>query len=286
MSANISVIYGGDAAEANALDITAMLAGGLDARAECRLLRDPLSLLSADQRNDYRNLIELSGWTQAHEFLVRTAKPNQAEAAAQVAQRFRALPASKQVAWGVPFDPAANLERELIKLGYTRDMLVASFALSEGLRDTLTKRVLLGVGAPLLFAAHSPHAAEIEKATIVMAWKPSAAAKHALRYALPMLRKAGTVHLVAIEEDGEPPMHPSAQAIADYLLEVHNVSVQAIGLRAADTPALQLAEYYREMKADLLVMGAYSMPRLQEIFFGGFTKYFFAKQQCNLLLAH
>ncbi|HNR00056.1 MAG TPA: ABC transporter substrate-binding protein, partial [Trueperaceae bacterium] len=85
-----------------------------------------------------------------------------------------------------------------------------------------------------------------------------AAAKHALRYALPMMRKAATVHLVSIDEEGAPKSVPSAQQIADYLMEVHCVSVQASGLRAADSPPEQLAEFYAEVGADMLVMGAYS----------------------------
>jgi len=57
-------------------------------------------------------------------------------------------------------------------------------------------------------------------------------------------------------------------------------------LQAADDPALQLAELYAELGADLLVMGAYSHSRLKRLFFGDFTGHFLKQRPCNLLLAH
>lgn len=286
MAANMTVLYGGEPAEAPALDFTALLATGLDARAECRFTRDPLAALTVEQRNDYRNLVEMSGWNQAHAYLVETSQAKVRELSAAVSEGFHKLPASAHIAWGTPVDLSDRAHTELTTLGFTRDLLVASFNLNDGVRDALVQRVLLGAGAPVSLVAHAPAAQRLEDATLVVAWKPSAAAKHVLRYALPLMRKAAKVHLVAIEEDGAPKTVPSAQEIADYLLDVHCVSVQASGLRAADSPPEQLADFYREVGADLLVMGAYSMSRLQEMFFGGFTKYFLSRRPCNLLLAH
>lgn len=286
MAANITVLYGGETAEAPALDFTSLLATGLEARAECRFTRDPLGALSVDQRTDYRNLIEMSGWNQAHAYLVETSQVKVRELGAAVAESFRRLPASAHIAWEKPVDLSDKADAELTTLGFTRDLLVASFHLNDGVRNAVLKRAVLGAGAPLALVSHAPLARRLEEATLVFAWKPSAAAKHALRYALPLMRKARQVHLLAVEEEGAPPQHPSAQAIADYLLDVHSVSVQASGLRAADSPPAQVAEFYREVGADLLVMGAYSMSRLQEMFFGGFTKHFLNRPVCNLLLAH
>jgi nucleotide-binding universal stress UspA family protein len=286
MAANITVLYGGEPAEFAALDFTAMLATGLDARAECRFARDPLAALTLDQRSDYRNLIEMSGWGQAHTYLVETSQVKVRELSATAAERFRRLPASAHLAWERPLDLSDNAGTALTALGFTRDLLVASFNLNDGVRAALLQRVLLAAGAPVALVAHPTAARRLEDSTLVVAWKPSAAAKHALRYALPLMRKARQVHLVAIEEDAAPKTVPSAQEIADYLLEVHSVTVQASGLRAADSPPLQLAEFYREMGADLLVMGAYSTSRLQEMWFGGFTKHFLTRPTCNLLLAH
>jgi len=286
MAANITVLYGGEPGESAALDFTALLARGLDARAECRFTRDPLGALTSDQRNDYRNLVEMSGWVQAHAYLVETSQEKVRQLSEAAAQVFHKTFASAAIGWERPLDLSDRADAELTTLGFTRDMVIASFGIHDGVRDALLKRVLMGAGAQIGLVAHAPKAASLEDATMVVAWKPSAAAKHALRYALPMMRKAAKVHLVSIDEDSAPKSVPSAQQIADYLMEVHCVSVQASGLRAADSPPEQLAEFYAEIGADMLVMGAYSMSRLQEMFFGGFTKYFLAKRPCNLLLAH
>lgn len=286
MPANQTVIYGGDPAEAGALDFAARLAAGLDSRAECSYARDPLSALSNAERNEYRTMLEMTGWRQAHDFLIDTSRGHLSELAAEAERGFRMLGASAHVAWGRPLDLAGNIEESITTLAYTRDLLIASFALGDGLREVLQSRALMGVGAPLALIASSPRESRLEDMTVLFAWKPSAAARRALLFSLPLLRRVKQVHLVSIEEEGDKPMVPSAQQIADYLLEAHSVTVQASGLRAADSPALQLAQFYRDVGADLLVMGAYSLPRLQELLFGGFTKHFLARRECNLLLAH
>lgn len=286
MPANLTVIYGGDPAEAGALDFAARLAAGLDGRAECLYARDPLSALSSAERNEYRTMLEMSGWRQAHDFLVDTSREHLSTLAADAERGFRSLAASAQVAWGKPLDLAGDIDASVTTLACTRDLLIASFALGDGLREVLQSRALMGVGAPLALIADSPRASRLEDMTVVFAWKPSAAARRALFFSLPLLQRVRQVHLLSVEEDGDRPIRPSAQQIADYLLESHNVSAQASGLRAADSPALQLGQFYREVGADLLVMGAYSLPRLQEMLFGGFTKHFLARRECNLLLAH
>jgi nucleotide-binding universal stress UspA family protein len=283
---NITLIYGGAPNESAALQFSALLAGGLDASAECRFTRDPLAALSPEHRAAYRNLMELGGWSQAHGYLSETAQERLATAGKEAEAAFRSAPASARLVWGEPLDLADEAEGELASIAFTRDLLVASLELGGGLLDSLVKRALIGAGAPLVLVARPPAVQQLADASVVVAWKPSAAAKHALRDALPVLRKAKRVHLVAIEEEGYPSMKPSVQQVGDYLLEAHNVSVDACVLRAADSPALQLADFYHEVGADLLVMGAYSMPRLRELLFGGFTKHFLSKRACNLLLAH
>jgi nucleotide-binding universal stress UspA family protein len=171
-------------------------------------------------------------------------------------------------------------------VGYLHDMVVASFEISAPVRDMAIERVLVGAGAPLALVAHPPRAARLEEMAMVYAWKPSASAKHALRYALPLLRRARQVYLVAIEEEGEALAVPSVQEIADYLMNVHSVATSPMLVTAADNPALQLENLYRDVGADLLVLGAYSHSRLRQLVFGGFTRHFLLRRGCNLLLAH
>ncbi|MEN9725779.1 MAG: hypothetical protein RL434_145 [Pseudomonadota bacterium] len=285
MPGNISMLYGGTAPEQSALEYAAWLGASLEARVEVRYARDPLSVLDEDQRAQYRNLLELGGWDHAHRFLMETFRRELAEDAKHAAGTFRDSAASRHLAWGKPLDLSGNAGEVLDSLAYRRDLLMAGFALNRGVRDVLQKRVLLGTGTPVMLIATPPAQARLEDSTMVVAWKPSPAARRALSHGLALLSRVRQVYLVAIEEPGERNL-PTAQEMADHLLEAHSVRAEAVGLRATDGPADQLQGFYREIGADLLVMGAYSMPRLQEIFLGGFTRRFISREDCNVLLAH
>lgn len=281
----ISLLYGGTAAEQVALDYAAWLGASLEAYVEVQYARDPLGVLSEEQRGQYRNLLELGGWDLAHRFLLETFRKELAAETEHAASDFRGSPASRHLAWGKPLDLGDNAGEVLDSLAYRRDLLMAGFALNRGVRELLQKRVLMGTGTPVALIATAPAQARLEDSTLVVAWKPSPAARRALDRGLDILGRARQVYLVTIEERGERNL-PTAQEMADHLMEAHNVRVEAVGLRATDSPADQLQGFYRDTGADLLVMGAYSMPRLQEIFFGGFTRRFINREDCNVLLAH
>ncbi len=286
MFTNISFLYTGTAAEAAGVALVASVARGLNAAADCRYVADPLSVLSREQRAQYRAVLEMSGFEAAQGFLGVSYGERLAAAVAAAESSFRGLPARDGVTWAGVLELAQDPDAALSTLGYTHDMVAASFDLTPAVLDQAIEQVLLEAGAPMMLAAHAPPASRLQDMTLVYAWKPSAPSKRALRNSLPLLRAAKRVHLVAIEEEGVAPMVPSAQHMADYLMNVHNVATDPVLLRADDRPPAQLARFYEEMQADLLVMGAYSHSRLRELLFGGFTKYFLDRGPCNVLLAH
>jgi nucleotide-binding universal stress UspA family protein len=286
MLTNVAVLYSGTAAERPALGFAAAVAEGLGCSVACRYARDMLSLLDGDQRAEYRAMIEIQGIDVAQRFLVETYEAQLAKQATEASQAFHGLPEAKQLIWGETLALRDDPKPVLAGLGYMHDMVVGSFELAAPVLQVAVEQVLVAAGAPLALIAHAPQATSLEGMAMVYAWKPSAAAKHALRYALPLFKKARQVYLVSIEEEGEPSAEPSVQEIADYLMNVHSVATSPMLLAAADDPALQLADFYREVGADLLVLGAYSHSRLQRLLFGGFTSHFLKKRPCNLLLAH
>lgn len=286
MASGLAVLYGGDAAEAGALNFTAAIADGLNETAVCRYAADALHLLDGEQRDQYRTLMELDGFAAARGFLTDKYREQIASHAREAEAEFRRSPAGARLSWGAPLDLTKQAEISLSNLGYTHDLVVASYALDQVIIDAAIKRVLFAAGAPLALISGAPDDLRLADATLVLAWKPSAAAKHVVHYGLPLLRRARKVYVVAIEEEFSPNMTPSAQELSDYLVQVHGVATEPCVLRALDTPPLQLADFYREVQADLLLMGAYNHPRLLELLFGGFTKYFVVQRSCNLLLAH
>ena len=286
MLTNVAVLYSGSEAEQPALGFAAAVADGLGASVACRYACDTLSMLDADQRAEYRALIEVQGIEVAQDYLRKAYIAQRDAHAAAASARFHQLPESTHLVWGEALDLLDDPRPPLAALGYLHDMVISAYGLSEPVLQHAIEQVLVASGSPLALIGHAPREPELSQMAMLFAWKPSAAARHALRYALPLFRKARKVYLVAIEEDSEPVAVPSVQDMADYLMNVHSVATSPMLLRAADDPALQLADLYREVGADLLVMGAYAHSRLQRLFFGGFTRHFLKKRDCNLLLAH
>lgn len=286
MLTNVAILYSGSEAERPVLGVAAAVAEGLGCSVACRFARDMLGLLDADQRAEYRAMIEIQGIDIAQRFLVEAHGAQLAKHATEAGQVFHRLPEAKRLIWGDALALGDDPKPALAGLGYMHDMVMASFDLAAPVLGVALEQVMVAAGAPLALVAHAPRAAALESMAMVYAWKPSAAAKHALRYALPLFKKARQVYLVSIEEEGEAPASPSVQEIADYLMNVHSVATTPMLIEAADNPALQLADLYHEVGADLLALGAYSHSRLQRLFFGGFTSHFIKKRPCNLLLAH
>ncbi len=286
MLTNVALLYAGAPAEQGALAFSAAVADGLDASVACRYAADMLSLLTPDQRAEYRALIEVDGLTRAQDYLEQAYAQQRAAHAEQAQAAYRQSSAAGHLVWGDALDLRGDTRHVFAAMGYTHDMVVGSFDLPPGVLQPAIEQVLIAAGAPLALIGHAPRAASLAEMTMVYAWKPSAAAKHALRYALPLFRKARQVYLVSIEDEGEPATQPSVQHLADYLMNVHSVATSPLVLPAADSPAQQLVDLYKDVGADLLVMGAYSHSRLQRLFFGDFTGHFLKKRHCNLLLAH
>ena len=118
--------------------------------------------------------------------------------------------------------------------------------------------------------------------TIILAWKQSPQTLRAQWFALPLLQKAKRVVVTHVQEGDAA---EDIQGVLRYL-EQHGIKADAKPLANVQDAALGLEQAYAEVKADLLVMGAYSHSRLREMVFGGFTRYFLTNSQCNLLLAH
>ena len=119
---------------------------------------------------------------------------------------------------------------------------------------------------------------------VAIAWNGSFEAGNAVRAAMPLLKRASSVHLLCIEEE-EAGMLPPLSA-SEYLSR-HGVGTEirsepAHGRRAAEA----LAEMVASLGAGLLVMGAYGHSRARQFVFGGVTRAMLAHSQVPLLLAH
>ena len=280
------VLFSGRDAEAPVLHFAALLARGLSLPIACRYVADVMGLLDDNQRAEYRALLEVHGFDTAQSFLATKYRMQLERQAAQAEVEFRNGPAAGELRWAGALDLLEDADTQIALQGYLGDLVLLSPQLSPPLFDRVVQQTLLQAGAPMALVSHAPLATELPETSIVCAWKPTAEARHAVLAAVPLLRRARKVHLLSLEEETASPSQPGAQVFADFLREVHEVPASPLVLRAADDAPRQLAEFYRDVKADLLVMGAWSHSRLRETLFGGFTRHFLKSRGCNVLFAH
>jgi nucleotide-binding universal stress UspA family protein len=186
--------------------------------------------------------------------------------------------------------PSAAWRREVgfepdwvTEYGRAADLIVAGRPLEdEGSVPETIEAALLDSGRPLLIPGGSAMATLPE--TVVIAWKPTREAAHAVTAALPIIAMAKEVVVLTVAE------HEAEASAADSRLMTalgwHGLLVSARHLPpgAAGAPDTLLAAA-RERQA-LVVMGGYGHGRLREWIFGGFTRRMLTAADVPMLIAH
>ncbi len=137
-----------------------------------------------------------------------------------------------------------------------------------------------------------PHSVKIEPPgkRILLAWNASRESARALHEAMPLLARADELVVLSSEPDGADSGlaqgHPHAQRLARFL-ESHGIESVSSGISDPDlTPSQAIIGQALDMRADLIVMGAYGHTRLREIILGGTTRDLLKQTPAPLLLAH
>lgn len=152
-----------------------------------------------------------------------------------------------------------------------------------GLERELLTEVLFGAARPVIVVP--PSATDVSLDTVVVGWDGTSPATRALHDALPLLKIAGTVHVVSITGDKELPEGGKASDIVPHLKR-HGVNAVAHELPAKGDAAQQLLHHATSNNAGLLVIGAYAHSRLRQMVFGGFTSALLKDCPVPLMLSH
>lgn len=116
----------------------------------------------------------------------------------------------------------------------------------------------------------------------VIAWDGSSACHEAIRAAVPLLRFAHEVAIVAINRpDGAFSMHDAAA-----YLSRHGIGADLLERKSDGTIASALIGHGVDTGASYIVMGAYGVSETAEQLFGGVTRTMLGKCPLPLLLAH
>lgn len=142
--------------------------------------------------------------------------------------------------------------------------------------------ILAGV-TPAIIVPHTQRQETIGDRALI-AWNGSAAAAHAVKAALPLLRKASHVHVATWTP--HPPSGPfSRLEIVDWLAR-HGIEATMHRQAPVNDVAGELAALAAHLHADILVMGCYGHSRWREQVFGGVTRKALATLSVPILMAH
>ena len=140
---------------------------------------------------------------------------------------------------------------------------------------------LFASGRPVLLCP--PEACTKLGTRILIAWNDSRESARAVAGAMPFLKQARGVDVVAIQDGG---LHADPAVLKPYLSR-HGVEASFRQLEPDYRPlGEQLLDEAKGCEADLLVMGAYSHSRLRELVLGGVTRGILAMADLPILMSH
>jgi len=131
--------------------------------------------------------------------------------------------------------------------------------------------LVMTVGLPILVLP--PGDDEVVARTELVTWKNTREASRALSDALPFLRRADRVVVVALEEKGASEHQATEFADIVERLRLHGVTAECVLSPRLELPVSeQILGIVESQGADLVVAGAYGHTRLREWVFCGVTE--------------
>lgn len=119
---------------------------------------------------------------------------------------------------------------------------------------------------------------------VLVAWNGSTEQAHTHAFALPLLKMAEEVTVLAVEGGMTP--GPSVEQAAQHLRR-NGVKAEALTVKpGARSTGEVILDQAAALGCDLLVKGAFTQSRLRQMMFGGATRHILAKATLPVLMAH
>jgi len=151
----------------------------------------------------------------------------------------------------------------------------------------LANAVVTRSGRPVLFVPSVGDYSTIGE-RVLIAWKDSRESARAVADALPLLKDAKKVIALAVTPEADETANERfTDAQLSAFLSRHDIDATVKRIAAADIEAGELLlSQVADTGADLIVMGAYSRPRLTEIVWGGVTRVVMSSMTAPVLMSH
>ena len=173
----------------------------------------------------------------------------------------------------------AALYADLLVLGQ-RDATAPSGLASEA---GFVESTLIGTGRPAIIVPRTGQHEDVGH-VVLIGWRDTPQAVHAVSAALPWLQSAREVHV--LEAGASPQLADGASGIEGHLHR-HGIHCVVHADRRSDTNAGEaLLSLAGTIGADLLVMGCYGHSRARELVLGGATRAVLERAALPVLMAH
>jgi nucleotide-binding universal stress UspA family protein len=146
----------------------------------------------------------------------------------------------------------------------------------------LLEAALFESGRPVLLTPHTPAATFGEN--VIIAWNSSTETARTVALARPLLDRAQSVTVLAIDGWGVP--GPGAREFAAYLTRAGIPTQVRTVTRNGRSPGETILAECAKSGADLLIKGAYTQSRLRQLIFGGATRHILANAELPVVLAN
>ncbi len=150
-----------------------------------------------------------------------------------------------------------------------------------GLGDTVIEEIVLDTHCPVLAVPKGAPMLRFDVPMLV-AWDGGQEGARAMRAAVPLLRLASAVHLVAVQRESET----FATLEAASYLSRHGVHAEVHEIKREGAPVATIEAKAQELGAGLIVMGLFGKSRLREMVLGGVSRAMLDHAKIPLLLAH
>ncbi len=212
-----------------------------------------------------------------------------AEAARVAESAFKA--ATAQLAHGAEFRGTNRDALAAVQLSARyADLLIAGQPEPEGsagVASDFAEELVLSAGRPVLFIPYTGSFPEVGRRVLV-AWNAGREAARAVTDALPLLRRASIVQVVAFDprkggaDHGDVPGADIALVLARHGVKVSVAQQQSEDVDVGN----QILSRAADMQSDLIVMGAYGHSRLRELVLGGVTRTLLDTMTVPVLMSH
>jgi nucleotide-binding universal stress UspA family protein len=150
--------------------------------------------------------------------------------------------------------------------------------------DDLLHDLVLTSGRPVLVVPDAPPPGPIGR-RVLIAWNGTREASRAVADALPLLRKAEQVTVVAVQATHDHSETGIGEVCRHLLRNRIPAEAKVLHSDGHDAGSLLLARAAEE-KCDLVVMGAYGRSRMREVILGGATRHVLRHTAIPVLMAH